>query len=87
MTFRKLPTGIKEARYDYTKRQHRVQNQDRRRHRPRHGLSAEAIRKVEASLCELVIEGVPTNCDLQLEILSDPRFEAGDYYTDFMEGL
>ena len=37
--------------------------------------------------CELVIEGVPTNCDLQLEILSDPRFEAGDYYTDFMEGL
>ena len=47
----------------------------------------EAIRKMKASLCELVIEGVPTNCDLQLEILSDPRFEAGDYYTDFMEGL
>lgn len=47
----------------------------------------EAIRKMKASLCELVVEGIPTNGDLQLEILSDPRFEEGDYYTDFMEHL
>ena len=47
----------------------------------------EAIRKMKASICELVVEGIPTNCDLQLEILSDPRFEEGNYYTDFMENL
>ncbi len=47
----------------------------------------EAIRKMKASLCELVIEGIPTNSELQLEILSDPRFEKGDYYTDFMDQL
>ncbi len=47
----------------------------------------EAIRKMKASLCELVVEGIPTNCDLQLEILSDPFFERGDYFTDFMERL
>lgn len=45
----------------------------------------EAIRKMKASLCELVIQGVKTNCDLQLEILSDSRFESGDYDTDFMK--
>ena len=47
----------------------------------------EAIRKMKASICVLVVEGIPTNCDLQLEILSDPRFEEGKYYTDFMENL
>lgn len=47
----------------------------------------EAIRKMKASLCELVIEGFPTNSELQLKILSDARFAAGDYDTDFMEQL
>ena len=44
----------------------------------------EAIRKMNSTLCELVIEGVPNNLDEQLEIISDPAFLAGDYHTDFM---
>lgn len=47
----------------------------------------EAIRKMRAALCELVIEGVAVNSDLQLRILEDQRFIAGDYATDFMEQL
>lgn len=45
----------------------------------------EAIRKMKAALCELVVEGVICNSDLQLDILEDPRFITGDYYTNFME--
>ena len=45
----------------------------------------EAIRKMRAALCELVIEGVALNSDLQLNILEDQRFIQGDYATDFME--
>ena len=45
----------------------------------------EAIRKMRAALCELVIEGVAFNSDLQLGILEDERFIQGDYFTDFME--
>ena len=44
----------------------------------------EAIRKLQAALCELVIEGVDHNSQLHMELLSDPAFKAGDYYTDFM---
>ncbi len=44
----------------------------------------EAIRKMQAALCELVIEGVDHNGQLQMELLSDPAFKSGDYYTDFM---
>ena len=45
----------------------------------------EAIRKMRAALCELIIEGVAFNSDLQLSILDDERFIQGDYYTNFME--
>ncbi len=45
----------------------------------------EAIRKMKAALCELVIEGICCNIDLQTELLSDETFIRGDYYTDFME--
>ena len=45
----------------------------------------EAIRKMRAALCELIIEGVAFNSDLQLSILDDKRFIQGDYYTNFME--
>ncbi len=45
----------------------------------------EAIRKMKAALCELVIEGVEHNGDLHLKILSDSEFVSADYYTDFME--
>lgn len=47
----------------------------------------EAIRKMRAALCELIIIGVTHNSDLQLSILEDERFIQGDYHTDFMETL
>lgn len=51
------------------------------------GTREEAIRKMQAALCELVIEGVPNNIDQQLAILADPRFCRGDYDTAFMKDL
>ena len=44
-----------------------------------------AIRKIRAYLCELVVDGIDTNIEEQLSILSDPRFTSGHYDTDFME--
>ncbi len=45
----------------------------------------EAIRKMRAALCELVIEGIDNNSELQMEILSDGDFIKGNYFTDFIE--
>lgn len=45
----------------------------------------EAVRKMQAALCELVIEGVSTNILQQTDIVSDEAFKAGHYYTNFME--
>ena len=45
----------------------------------------EAIRKMRAALCELIIKGIEDNADLQLAVLEDPSFVSGGYYTDFME--
>ena len=47
------------------------------------GTREEAIRKMQAALCELVIDGVPNNIDDQIGIISDDDFKKGDYYTDF----
>ncbi|QOY60486.1 acetyl-CoA carboxylase biotin carboxylase subunit [Thermophilibacter immobilis] len=47
----------------------------------------EAIRKMRSALGELVIEGVQENSELQLDILSNPRFVAGAYHTNLMEHL
>ena len=44
----------------------------------------EAIRKMHAALCELVIDGIPNNIDEQIEFVSDERFRSGEYYTDFV---
>ena len=44
----------------------------------------EAIRKMQAALCELVIDGVPNNIDEQIEFVSDESFRRGEYYTDFV---
>lgn len=44
----------------------------------------EAVRKLNAALCELVIEGVNYNAELGCDILSEPEFEDGTYCTDFM---
>ena len=49
------------------------------------GTREEAIRKMRAALCELVIEGVPTNIAEQLGIISDERFISGQYDLRFMD--
>ena len=46
----------------------------------------EALRKMRAALCELVIDGVETNIAEQLRIISDPRFSSGRYDLTMMEG-
>jgi acetyl-CoA carboxylase biotin carboxylase subunit len=50
------------------------------------GTREEAMRKMKAALCELVIEGIPTNIEEQLDIVSDERFMTGQYDLTFMEG-
>ncbi|NLJ31837.1 MAG: acetyl-CoA carboxylase biotin carboxylase subunit [Clostridiales bacterium] len=45
----------------------------------------EAIRKMKAALCELVIEGVEHNAELQMDIMGDKEFCSGTYTTDFLE--
>ncbi len=45
----------------------------------------EAIRKVRASLCELVIDGIPANIEEQLRIVEDERFTSGNYDLTFMD--
>ena len=45
----------------------------------------EALRKMRAALCELVIDGVETNIAEQLRIISDPRFSSGRYDLTMME--
>jgi acetyl-CoA carboxylase biotin carboxylase subunit len=47
----------------------------------------EAIRKMNAALCELVIEGVEINREQQIKILSSAEFENGTYTTDFLQKL
>lgn len=50
------------------------------------GTREEAVRKMKAALCELVIDGVETNIAQQLSLVSDPDFMAGSYDLTFMEG-
>ena len=44
----------------------------------------ETLRKLRAALCELVIDGIPTNIEDQLRIVGDDRFISGDYDLTFM---
>lgn len=44
----------------------------------------ETLRKMRAALCELVIEGIPTNREEQLRIVEDERFTSGNYDLTFM---
>ncbi|MBQ9151861.1 MAG: acetyl-CoA carboxylase biotin carboxylase subunit [Clostridia bacterium] len=44
----------------------------------------ESLRKLRAALCELVIDGIPTNIEDQLRTVSDQRFISGDYDLTFM---
>ena len=43
------------------------------------GTREEALRKMKAALCELVIEGVETNIAQQLALVGDERFMTGQY--------
>ena len=45
----------------------------------------EAIRKMQAAHCELVIDGVNTNAELAEAIITDEKFVTGKYYTDTLE--
>lgn len=44
----------------------------------------ETLRKIRASLCELVIDGIGTNIEEQLRIVEDERFTSGNYDLTFM---
>ncbi len=44
----------------------------------------EAIRKMRAALCELIIDGVEHNGEFQIDILAQSAFEDGQYTTDFL---
>lgn len=50
------------------------------------GTREEAMRKMKAALCELVVEGIETNIEEQLTLVSDPRFMSGAYDLTFLEG-
>lgn len=45
----------------------------------------ETLRKMRAALCELVVEGISTNIEEQLQIVEDERFISGNYDLTFME--
>ncbi|MCL2366240.1 MAG: ATP-grasp domain-containing protein [Oscillospiraceae bacterium] len=44
----------------------------------------EAIRKMHAALCELVIDGVKKNIDEHIGLVSDSKFQSGAYHVDFI---
>lgn len=44
----------------------------------------ETLRKMRAALCELVIDGIPTNIEEELGFVTDERFVSGDYDLTFM---
>ncbi len=44
----------------------------------------ETLRKMNASLCELVIDGIETNIEEQLAVIDDDRFISGNYDLTFM---
>lgn len=48
------------------------------------GTRDEALRKMRAALCELVIDGVPTNTAEQLDALGSKAFENGAYNLGFL---
>ncbi len=45
----------------------------------------EAIRKMQAALCEMVVEGVDHNGMLQSDLIASPEFMDGSYTTDFLK--
>ena len=48
---------------------------------------AEAMRRMEIALEEMIVEGIKTTIPFHLKALRDPRFQAGDIDTHFVEAL
>lgn len=46
---------------------------------------AQAIARLDRALCELHVGGVKTTAPLALRVLRDPRFQAGDFDTHFLD--
>jgi acetyl-CoA carboxylase biotin carboxylase subunit len=44
-----------------------------------------AIARMHRALSAMVIEGIKTTIPLQIRIMEDPKFQAGDFSTKFME--
>ncbi len=47
----------------------------------------EAIRKMKAALCELIIEGIEHNAQFQMKVLNAKEFVDSTYTTDFLQNL
>lgn len=47
---------------------------------------AEAVRKMQAALCEMVIEGVEHTGWMQADLISEPGFQDGSYTTEYLKG-
>ena len=47
---------------------------------------AEAIRKMQAALCEMVIEGVDHTGWMQSDLIGEPAFQDGSYTTAYLDG-
>lgn len=45
----------------------------------------EAIRKMDAALCEIIVDGVSTNIESQLDIVRSEGFRRGDYHTLWLQ--
>lgn len=48
---------------------------------------AEAIAKMTSALGEFIVQGIDTNIDFQLKIMSHPKFREGDFSTSFIETM
>ena len=49
------------------------------------GTREEALRKMQASLCELVIQGVDNNIEEQIDLITRKEFVNGTYDLDFLK--
>ena len=47
---------------------------------------AEVLRKMQAALCEMVIEGVEHTGWLQADLIAEPAFQDGSYTTEYLSG-
>jgi acetyl-CoA carboxylase biotin carboxylase subunit len=45
----------------------------------------EAVARTRRALGEFVVEGIRTTIPFHVELLADPRVQAGDYHVEFLE--